>query len=91
MMTWVSVSIGCAGLLVSIITGIVSYQKGLQKESTEEGQSIGTMLTDIKYIKNGIDDIRARQDKADTRHIELVERITRCETRISIIENNRRT
>jgi len=52
------------------------------------------MLSDIGYIKGGIDDIKHKQEKSDDRHIELCERVTAVESsasqahkRIDRIEN----
>jgi len=82
--------IGCVSTVLAIVGAILAYNKGLKKD----GQASGTLLSDIGYIKGGIDDIKRKQEKADDRHTELCERMTAVEAsakqahlRIDRIEN----
>ena len=83
--------IGCAGTIIAIITAIIAYNKGLKKD----GQSSGTLLSDVGYIKSGVDDLKRKQEKSEERHFELCERVTAVEEsakqahyRINRIENS---
>jgi peptidoglycan hydrolase CwlO-like protein len=71
--------VGVVGTICSIIFGYIGYRKGLQKESTESGKSSGALMSDIGYIKAGIDDLKRKQESAETRHYALAERVTKVE------------
>ena len=45
-----------------------------------EGTSSGTMLTEIGYIKGGIDRIERKQDAQDARYIGMAERMSAVES-----------
>lgn len=67
------------GVLGTILGGILSYaafHRNSKKDSEEEGKSSGTMLTEIGYIKGGIDRIERKQDAQDERYISMAERVT---------------
>ncbi len=88
--------IGVAGTICGIVFGYIGYKKGLQKDSAESGKNIGTLMSDIGYIKAGIDDLKHKQETAELRHFALVERVTKVEEsskqahkRIDRIENLR--
>jgi len=86
------VSTACA--IIGVVCAVLGYQKGVKKDSQDTGKVSGVMLSDIGYIKGGIDDIKHKQEKSDDRHIELCERVTAVESsasqahkRIDRIEN----
>jgi hypothetical protein len=71
--------IGAVGTLSAIVFGFIGYNKGLKKDSKQEGETDGTIKTDIKYITSLIENILVEQ-----RHINEVlsghaERLTRVE------------
>lgn len=71
------------GVLGTILGGILSYaafHRNSKKDSEEEGKSSGTMLTEIGYIKGGIDRIERKQDAQDERYISMAERVTAVES-----------
>ena len=45
-----------------------------------EGKEAGTMLTEIGYIKGGIDRIERKQDAQDARYIGMAERMSAVES-----------
>lgn len=67
--------IGCIGTILGIAGTIVAYNKGLKKE----GAATGTLMSDVGYIKSGVDDLKRKQEKAEERHFELAERVTAVE------------
>lgn len=89
----VVVLIGLIGTICSIIFGFVGYRKGLKKENIQTG----TLLSDVGYIKSGVDDLKRKQETAEERHFSLAERVTKVEEsskqahkRIDTIEGKRR-
>jgi hypothetical protein len=71
--------IGIAGVLCGIVFSYIGYQKGLKTESKEQGEQKGILLTEIGYIKRGIDSIEKKQDAHDRRFSAIEEKIGRVD------------
>lgn len=73
--TVLSLTFAILGYLVAYLT----FQRNKKKDDTDEGQNKGEMISDIRYIKAGVDDLK--RETADQRKIvnELGERVTRVE------------
>lgn len=71
--------IGVIGTVCGIVFGYIGYQGGLKKDSADTGKSNGVLLSDIGYIKSGIDDLKRKQELTDERHYALAERVTKLE------------
>lgn len=67
--------IGCAVSVGTFFLGRVSNAKN-------SGQEYGVMLTEIGYIKSGVDDMKKKMEQSDKRYIELAERVGRLETTV---------
>lgn len=65
--------IGVVGIISVITFGCTGYKKGFQKNSTESEKNTGTLMSDIGYIKAGIDDLKHKQESAELRHFALAE------------------
>lgn len=79
-------TVGLICSVTSIISAILGFllsyftlQRSKKKDDTAEGQNKGEMMSDIRYIKSGIDDLK--RETADQRKTvnELGERVTRVE------------
>lgn len=55
------VSIGLLCTLVGGIIAIATFSRNKAKDDRSEGQQSGQMLTELGYIKSGIDDIKTEQ------------------------------
>ena len=55
------------------------YKRNHRVDSENEGRESGTLLTEIGYIKAGVDDIKRKQEKQDERHLEIISRVTAVE------------
>lgn len=71
--------ISAVGAICGIIFGYAGYQKGIKKDSKDEGSNTGSLMSDIGYIKAGIDDLKRKQETSELRHFALVERVTKAE------------
>jgi hypothetical protein len=71
--------IGAAGTICSIVFGYIGYNRGTKKDCKDDGKNSGVLMSDIGYIKSGIDDLKRKQETAETRHYELDRRVTRVE------------
>ncbi len=67
--------LGGLGVLAAIYFGVKSYSRNEKKEEADTGQNKGVMLTEIGYIKSGVDDIKRRQAQQDDRHVATLERL----------------
>ena len=77
--TILSIVLGMIGTVCAIIFGYSTYTRNRKADDTFEGKSSGTILTEIGYIKSGVDDIKRKQDKQDERHVEIISRVTAVE------------
>ncbi len=71
----VAVLIGVLGALSTIVFSYLAYSKGQKKECKDEG----VLMSDVGYIKAGIDDLKRKQEKSEARHFELAERVAKVE------------
>lgn len=71
--------IGAVASICSILFTYIGYNKGIKKDSSEAGKNNGTLMSDIGYIKAGVDDLKRKQETAELRHFALVERVTKVE------------
>lgn len=55
------ISIGLVFTIIGGIIGYASFARNKTKDDTAEGRQTGTMLTELGYIKSGIDDIKTEQ------------------------------
>lgn len=78
-LTVVSSLLGVLGTVCAIVFGYAAFSRGRKKDDSEEGKQDGTLLTEIGYIKSGVDDIKRKQDKQDEQYIDVISRITAVE------------
>ena len=70
---------GIFGVLLALYFGVRSGRRDAKKDIQEGAQNTGSMLSDLGYIKGGIDDLKTefrelRRDQGDQ-----AERIAHCE------------
>lgn len=73
----VATGLGCS--LLGAWLGISTYKRNVEKDCKDDGQDKGVLLTELGYIKAGIDDIKRKQDGQEDKHNHLAERVTRVE------------
>ena len=73
--TVISLVVGGAG----IVFGLVTLFRNKKQDDNEAGKASGTILSDIGYIKAGVDDIKTEQKEQRKTNIELVSRLTAVE------------
>jgi len=74
-----STTLGILGTICAMVFGFATYKRNSRIDNQSEGKESGTILTEIGYIKAGVDDIKRKQDKQDERHLEVISRITAVE------------
>lgn len=70
---------GVLGTGCAIVFGIAAFRRNNKTDDTAEGKKDGVLLTEIGYVKAGIDDIKRKQEKEDDRHVQVVARLTAVE------------
>ena len=75
----IGVVLGILGPLCGIVFGYIAFYRIRKKDDRGDGERSGTLLTEIGYIKSGVDDIKRKQERQDAQHIEMVTRMTAVE------------
>ena len=65
--------------VVSICIAVAALRRGQSSDDETDGEKSGTMLSDIGYIKAGVDDIKRRQNEQDKTTVEVLQRLTSVE------------
>ena len=70
---------GLAGTVCAMIFGYVSIVRNKKSDDRKEGKQDGAVMTELGYIKSGVDDIKRKQEQQEQQHIEVITRITAVE------------
>ncbi len=68
----------------AVLFSYFGFLRARKRDSRQDGQHTGAVMTELGYIKSGIDDIKHRQDKQEARHTALVERLAAVETALKL-------
>lgn len=71
------ISIVCTVMCAAV--AVITLLKSSGKDTNEEGKENGMVLTEIGYIKSGVDDIKRHQEKQDDQYLDLRQRVTKVE------------
>ena len=71
---------GIVGTISAIIFAVLAFRRNNKADDTSFGKQTGEILTNIGYIKSGVDDIKRKQERQDEQHIEVVERLSAVES-----------
>lgn len=78
-MQTVSIIFGIVGVISCIIFSYSTYARGKKADDTVDAKKDGVVLTELGYIKSGVDDIKRKQEKQEQQHIEVISRLTAVE------------
>ena len=70
------------GIVVGVggfIFGLVTFFRNKKSDDASEGRKDGTILTELGYIKSGVDDIKRKQEKQDEKNEKFAERLSSVE------------
>lgn len=80
MSTWAITTLcTIAGIVITALFSYAAFHRNTKKDSENEGENKGVMMSDIGYIKAGVDDLKREQREQATTVGRLAERVTRCE------------
>lgn len=74
-----TILIGVFTSLLGAFIGYKGHERSQRKEHRDDGKQDGVILTEIGYIKSGVDDIKRKQERQDEKHIETITRVTAVE------------
>ena len=76
--------IAAAGLLLSVAT----YFAGQKNSAKSSGQQTGQVLTELGYIKKGVDGVERKLDELQKNYGELKDRVTKLEGKVGFYHND---
>ena len=71
--------IGIIGVILSAVFAYVAFRRNKEKDDEGQGQQLGTIQSDLGYVKSGIDDIKAEQKEQRNINVSLASRVTAVE------------
>lgn len=74
-----TVVIGLVCSVLGALIGYAGYQHKMRQSSEDEGKEDGILLTEMGYIKSGIDDIKTEQREQRKTNMEVITRLTAVE------------
>ena len=78
-MNEIVMGISIAGGIAGIVFGLVTFFRNKKSDDAAGGKKDGIVLTELGYIKSGVDDIKRKQEKQDEQYIGVVSRLTAVE------------
>ncbi len=72
-------ALSALGTICAVIFGYVAFQRTRGKDAEADGKSGGVILTEIGYIKAGVDDIKTEQRSQRKLNEQLIARLTAVE------------
>lgn len=67
------------GGIAGVVFGIVTLFRNKKQDDTQQGRESGTVLSDLGYIKAGVDEIKSEQKEQRKTNIEFITRLTAVE------------
>ena len=73
--TIIPVSIASFSGVAAVVFGFLGFLRSRRHDSLNDGEHAGAVMTELGYIKSGIDDIKHRQDRQEARYTAVIERL----------------
>jgi septal ring factor EnvC (AmiA/AmiB activator) len=65
--------------IAAMVFGLLAFRRGQKNDDGQAAREIGTMLTEIGYIKSQLDTVQRKLESNDTRHSSVLERLSAVE------------
>lgn len=65
--------------IIGVIFGLVTLFRNKRQDDNTEGRESGAVLSDLGYIKAGVDEIKAEQKEQRKTNIDFIRRLTAVE------------
>lgn len=59
--TFISILAAVAG----VVFGITTFLRNRKQDNTDEGKRTGAIMSELGYIKSGVDDMKRKQERSD--------------------------
>lgn len=67
------------GTLCAIVFAAAAFFRNKKKDDSDEGKATGTILTELGYIRGGIDDLKSEQREQRKTNTDVITRLTAVE------------
>lgn len=71
--------VAIVGGIAGVVFGLVTLFRNKKQDDTQQGRESGTVLSDLGYIKAGVDEIKSEQKEQRKTNIEFITRLTAVE------------
>lgn len=68
--------ISIIGGIAGIVFGVITYARNRRQDNTSEGQRNGEIMSELGYIKSGVDDVKRKQEKSDDTIMSFMKELT---------------
>lgn len=75
----ITLLISIVSRLVGMFTGMYGAKRSSDSDIARASRETATIISEIGYVKAGIDDIKRKQEKQDERHYSLAARVSKIE------------
>ena len=75
----ITVLISVVTAMAGMLAGIAGATRNRRLDIERQSRETATIISEIGYVKSGIDDIKHRQEKLDERHYALAAQVSRVE------------
>ena len=65
MINAIAVAVSIVAGVAGVVFGIVAIARNRRQDSTEDGKTAGSIMSELGYIKSGVDDVKRKQEKSD--------------------------
>lgn len=73
---WIVSGISIVAAIAGVVFGLATYNRNKKQDNAEDGKEAGIVLTELGYIKSGVDDLKRKQDKQDEQTLQLLRDLT---------------
>lgn len=70
---------GIGGTILGLVFSYLAFFRNSKKDSKDDGKEAGTVLTELGYIKCGIDDLKSENREQRKTNVEVITRLTSVE------------
>ena len=72
----IAMVVAICGGIAGIVFGVLNRGRDAKKDNEEDGQKTGMVLTELGYIKAGVDDVKRKQEKQDEQSLQILRELT---------------
>lgn len=84
----ITAGISVLSALAGFLFSFAIYKRNLKQDVKAEATNDAVILTEIGYIKSGIDDIKKKQELEDKRYLDIASRVSALEARMDEIHGH---